>query len=57
MKIPPTSAKLNKSSDHDDEERQELGVGEDVLNEGGPLHLPAVDEGQHTCKKIWNWWK
>ena len=57
MKIPPTSAKLNKSSDHDDEESQELGVGEDVLNEGGPLHLPAVDEGQHTCKKIWNWWK
>jgi hypothetical protein len=43
-----TSSKLNESCDHDDEECQEFGIGEDVLNKGCPFHLPAIDESQHT---------
>lgn len=43
-----TSAQLHHPGGHDDEERQQLGVGEQVLNRGGPLDVPAVDEGQDT---------
>ena len=43
-----TSSKLNNSSGHDEEESQQFSVGEDILDSGGPLHVPAVDEGQDT---------
>jgi hypothetical protein len=46
-----TSSELNESSDHDDEESQQFGVGEDVLHESCPFHLPTIDESQHTCNQ------
>ena len=47
-----TSSELHEAGDDDDEECQELAVGEEILNQGGPLNLPAVDEGQHTWKQV-----
>ena len=36
----------------DDDHREDLGRREEVLNQGGRLHLPAVDERQETL--IWD---
>ena len=46
-----TSSELNESGDDDEDEGEELGEGEDVLDEGRPLDFPAVDECQQACKK------
>ena len=43
-----TSSELNESGDYDEYEGEQLGEGEDVLNEGCPLDFPAVDECQHA---------
>ena len=37
--VPVTSGQLDDPRDDDDEEGQQLGVGEDVLHGRGPLHL------------------
>ena len=37
--VPVTSGQLDNPCDDDDEEGQQLGVGEDVLHGRGPLHL------------------
>ena len=36
----------------DDDQREDLGRREEVLDQGGRLHLPAVDERQETL--IWD---
>ena len=42
---------LDDAGADDDEERKQLGVREDVLDERRPLHLVAVHEGQDSCAK------
>jgi hypothetical protein len=42
-------AELDDAGGDDDEEGDELAVGEHVLDEGGPLHLPAVHKRQDAC--------
>ena len=44
-----TSSELNESGDDDEYEGEELGEGEDVLDEGRPLDFPAVDKCQQAC--------
>lgn len=39
-----TGKKLISASENDDEEREQLGVSEDVLYSRRPLYVPAVDE-------------
>lgn len=51
MTVVLTSAELDEACDDDDGQGEELGAREDVLDAGGPLHVPAVDERQHHCKK------
>ena len=46
-----TSSELNESGDDDEDEGEELGEGEDVLDEGRPLDFPTVDKCQQACKK------
>ena len=43
-----TSGQLQEAGADDDEEREELGVGEDVLDPRGPAHRAAVDRGQQA---------
>lgn len=43
---PLTLAQLDDASDDDDDEGCHLGVGEDVLHAGAPLHVGRVDECQ-----------
>ena len=40
---------LDHPGGHDDEQGQELGVGEHVLHCCGPLHVPTVDKCQNSC--------
>lgn len=39
------------SGSDDGEEREELGVGERVLDGRSPLDVPAVDERQEHCNR------
>ena len=48
MIIRSTSGQLQEARADDDEEREELGVGEDVLDPRGPAHRAAVDRGQQA---------
>lgn len=41
-----TLAQLDDASDDDDDEGCHLGVGENVLHAGAPLHIGRVDECQ-----------
>jgi hypothetical protein len=43
-------AQLDDAGGDDDEEGDEFAVGEDILDEGGPFDLPAVDKGQDTWR-------
>ena len=44
----PTKAELDDAGDDDDDERCHLGVGEDILDPGAPLHIRRVDECQQA---------
>lgn len=41
---------LHQAGDDDGDEGDDLGVGEEVLHPGAPLHVGAVHEGQQTCE-------
>ena len=43
-----TQAELVDSGGDDDEQSQQLGIGKDVLDKGGPFDLPTINKGQHT---------
>ena len=45
-----TQSKLNESCYDDEHKGEQLGESEDVLDERGPLDLPAVDECQNAWK-------
>lgn len=39
-----TLTQLDDACDDDDDESSHLGVGEDVLHSGSPLHISSIDE-------------
>lgn len=41
---------LHQAGDDDGNERDDFGVGEEVLDPGAPLHIGAVHKGQQTYK-------
>ena len=45
----PTS-ELHDPRPDDDEQGEQFGVGEDVLDESRPLHLVAVDKWKDSCE-------
>lgn len=47
-----TSEKLISPGEDDDEEREELGVSEDILHSRRPFHVPAVDERKDACNRL-----
>ncbi len=51
-----TKAQLIDSRSDDDEQGQQFGVGEHVLDASGPLDVPAVDKRQETfnCNEMIN---
>ena len=45
------AAELDQPGPDDDEEGEQLGVGEHVLHRRGPLHVPAVHKREHGCEQ------
>lgn len=48
LKTPLTLTQLDDASDDDDDEGCHLGVSENVLHAGAPLHIGGVDECQQA---------
>lgn len=50
-----TLAQLDYAGDNDDDEGCHLGVGENVLHAGSPLHIGGIDECQQACRGEEEW--